>query len=90
MAEVAIPTTVSDLLRRRKQAYLEVFNSPVGKALLADLAVFCRAHETTFHPDARVAATLDGRREVWLRIQHYLELDLDTLWDIYGSKQRHD
>jgi hypothetical protein len=54
--------------------------------VLADLAKFCRAHDSTGHPDAHVAARLDGRREVWLRIQHHLKLSNDELWGLYGNK----
>jgi hypothetical protein len=72
----------------RKQAYQQTFN-PEAKfsgAVLDDLAKFCRAHESTFHPDARIQAALEGRREVWLRIQNHLELDDETLWKLYGKK----
>ena len=74
------------LLGRRHQ-YLTVFDNPVGQEVLADLAKFARAHEPTFHPDPRVAAQLDGRREVWLRIQHHLRLTDDQLWKLYGEKK---
>jgi len=73
-----------EFLRQRKTAYQTFFESPGGKELLADLAKFCRAHDSTFHQDPRIAAALDGRREVWLRIQHHLNLDTQTLWEIYG------
>jgi hypothetical protein len=74
------------LLGRRHQ-YQTVFDNPVGQEVLADLAKFARAHEPTFHPDPRVAAQLDGRREVWLRIQHHLRLTDDQLWKLYGEKK---
>jgi hypothetical protein len=48
--------------------------------VLADLAKFCRAHQSTFHPDTHVAARLDGRREVWLRITQHLNLTTDDLY----------
>lgn len=58
-----------------------VFRSPEGKKVLADLAAFCRAAESTYAPDARLHAVLEGRREVWLRIQNHLQLSPD---DLYG------
>lgn len=70
----------------RQRTYQTVFNTPEGRAVLEDLASFCRADESTFHPDARIAANLDGRREVWLRIQQHLHLDSEDLWKLYGSK----
>lgn len=53
--------------------------------VLADLEKFCRANEPTFHQDPYVAARLDGRREVFLRIQHQLRLSQEDLWRIYGK-----
>jgi hypothetical protein len=57
-----------------QRAYALAFGSPAGQAVLADLAPFCRAATTTFHPDARVHAALEGRREVWLRITQFMNL----------------
>lgn len=71
---------IQALLQRRQRAYQTTFAGPVGEVVLADLAKFCRAYASTFHPDPRVAATLDGRREVFLRIQKYLKLTDDQLW----------
>jgi len=72
-------------LRNRQQAYQTTFLNPVGERVLQDLAKFCRATESTFHPDPRMSAILEGRREVWLRIQHHLQLTDDQLWEIYGK-----
>lgn len=72
-------------LRDRQSNYQTVFLNPKGEKVLADLAKFCRAHESTFHPDPRVQAALEGRREVWLRIQEHLKLDPDKLWAIYSG-----
>lgn len=77
---------VYDFLHNRKRAYQLTFTTETGKDVLADLAKFCRATESTFHPDPRVAATLDGRREVFLRIQQHLQLDVETLYELYGRK----
>jgi hypothetical protein len=57
-----------------KRAYDMVFGASGSAAVLADLAKFCRADETTFHADARIHAVLEGRREVWLRIQRHLNM----------------
>lgn len=66
----------------RRFAYNQVFKGPYGERVLADLMQFCRAHESTFHENDRVAANLDGRREVWLRIQQHLRLSPDELFDV--------
>ena len=84
---------MTDLLDRAKRflmgrqtAYRVVFDGPRAQEVLADLAKFCRANETTFNPDPRIEGRLDGRREVWLRIQHHLQLTPDELWKLYQSK----
>ena len=78
-----------DFLRGRSASYARVFplTNPDAADVLADLAKFCRAHETTAHPDPHIAARLDGRREVWLRIQSHLKLTDDQLWLLYGGAQ---
>lgn len=77
-----------EFLFGRAAAYRRIFNKTNLDAMtvLADLAKFCRAHEATGHPNPHVAARLDGRREVWLRIQCHLKLTDEDLWMIYGGK----
>jgi hypothetical protein len=72
-------------LNRRRMAYISAFTNPVGEEVLADLAKFCRATETTHDKDALVAAHLDGRREVWLRIQQHLNLTEDQVWKRFSN-----
>ena len=67
------------LLRDRQVSYQHALGGAPGQAVLADLARFCRADQTTFHPDPCVHALMEGRREVWLRIKEYLDLDLEAL-----------
>lgn len=79
---------VKEFLGFRKQSYQHVFN-PEGKysrEVLEDLAKFCRANESTFHVDPRTQALLEGRREVFLRIQHHIRLTDEELWKLYGKK----
>lgn len=70
----AVQEKLLDLLRSRRSAYQVTFTGAVPERVLADLAKFCRAAETTFHTDERLHAVLEGRREVWLRINKYLNL----------------
>lgn len=73
-----------NFVRRRSRAYNTVFkNSRGGGIVLEDLAKFCRANESTFHADARMHAVLEGRREVWLRIQQHLNLTPNELFALY-------
>ena len=72
------------LLLSRKQAYEQTFNDgPNAKLVLKDLADFCRADKSTFHENERIHAVLEGRREVWLRVQKYLQLTPEELWDLH-------
>jgi hypothetical protein len=73
----------------RKQAYQQTFNmeNRFNCEVLADLAKFCRADKSCFHPDQRVHAVLEGRREVFLRIYQHLNLSDDELLKIYATKE---
>lgn len=75
-----------DWLRRRASAYRRTFDGPVAEVVLADLAKFCRANTSTFHPDSRAHAVAEGRREVWLRIQTHLQMSDDELWALLGRE----
>lgn len=79
---------VLDFLTTRKRAYQFTFKDDDvdAKAVLKDLAKFCRADKSTFHEDPRAHAVLEGRREVWLRIQNYLQLTPDQLWELYRKE----
>ena len=78
--------TVREFLSRRRTTYVKVFlSSAFGDEVLTDLAKFCRANESTFHPDARAHAVAEGRREVWLRIARHLNLSDEQLWALYGA-----
>jgi hypothetical protein len=76
-----------EFLLHRTRAYRRIFleHGTDTQMVLADLAKFCRAHESTFNPDPHVAARLDGRREVFLRISQHLELNSEELWHLFGS-----
>lgn len=74
-------------LTGKKQNYQRTFGNPWGEATLADLAWFCRADETCVIPgDHDRTLLLEGRREVWLRIQEYLNYTPEQL---FALKQRH-
>lgn len=75
-------------LQNRRKSYQRTFNkeSQDAIAVIADLAKFCRANESTFDPDPRIHALLEGRKEVWLRIQQHLQLTEEQLWLLYTRK----
>ena len=72
----------------RQMAYRATFNAPVADLVLRDLAKFCRATKSTFDDDPYVAARLDGRREIWLRIQSHLNLTQDQLWKLHNGEEK--
>lgn len=79
---------LKSFMRNRKMAYEHVFGKPddqAVKAVFEDLAEFCRAYSSTFHADPRMHAALEGRREVWLRIQRHLKLKEDELIKFYTT-----
>ncbi len=82
-------STFKRMLQGRLFAYNRVFDpkNQYTRTVLFDLAKFCRAHETCFHPDVRVHANLEGRREVWLRIQEYLQLSEDEIYELHKIKE---
>lgn len=79
-AQAIVDRFVSNLRNRTRRSYRALFladdgtPTPDGGVVLDDLARFCRARETCFDPDPRVAALLEGRREVWLRLNEFLHL----------------
>ena len=74
-------------LRERKASYQFALSTPAGQDVLKDLAKFCRADQTCFDPDPRIHAALEGRREVWLRIQQHLNLTATELLALYSGDQ---
>ena len=69
-----------NFLTERKRAYQMAFKSVAGEAVMKDLTRFCRAKITTAGDEL-----LEGRRQVFLRIQQHLELDVDQLFKLYAD-----
>jgi hypothetical protein len=86
----AVEREAKKLISEDKSAYMRVFNIEDVDVdhVLKDLAQFCRAHESTFHADPRIAANLDGRRETWLYIQKYLNLDVEEIYRLHSIKRK--
>lgn len=81
---------IKSLFRSRRMSYCRTFNieSVAAKAVLQDLAKFCRANESTVLKDERMSAVLEGRREVWLRIQNYLQLTEEEIYELHHVKAK--
>lgn len=80
----------ADALSRRQQAYKHCLGEKnvAVVTVLADLAKFCHAFETTYTDIERQSAVLEGRRQVYLRILNHLEMELETLWKLYQDGRR--
>ncbi len=70
-------------------AYKRVFDTTNrdGDRVLGDLAAFCNAYGSTYHQDAREHARMEGRKEVWLRIQAHLQMDEAELLSLYRFRE---
>jgi len=81
-------------LRRRRYAYRRMFLgenglNADGQIVLADLAKFCRANNSTaiVSPVSRsvdpiAMAMAEGRREVWLRLMAHLHIDERVVFNL--------
>ena len=79
------------LFFRRKAAYQLAFNNPNGKQVLADLRRFCRATVSTADVhNERTTYLLEGRREVFLRIQAYLNLNDEDVYNLVEERDDGD
>ena len=77
-----------EFLHARKAAYQRAFKGASREALLHDLSRFCRAHHSCVVPgDRDRTLLLEGRREVWLRIQEHITLSIVELAELYGAVQ---
>jgi len=80
---------VIEQLRQLKAAYQVALSAASGELLLRDLRKFCRADASCFDADPRVHAVIEGRREVWLRINDFLTLSPEELASFVPSRQGH-
>jgi hypothetical protein len=81
---------IKSLFKSRKLAYCRTFNKEdqADRAVLQDLAKFCRAYDSTFAKDDRLSLMLEGRREVWLRIQQYLQLSNEEIYELHHVRSK--
>jgi hypothetical protein len=74
-------------LGERRYAYRTTFKGPVAEIVLKDLATFCHAQASTFHPNDRAHVLAEGHREVWLRISAHLNLSEAECWKLFDGRQ---
>jgi len=70
----------------RRYAYRTTFKGPLAETVLQDLAIFCRAHASTFNDSQQVMLVLEGRRQVWLRIAEQLHLTEAEAWSRFAER----
>ena len=85
MSDWTLKQRVLDFLRTRKRAYQLTFQNPKNHVVLKDLAKFCGANKSPQHFDLYRIGVAVGRREVWLRVQHHLDLSPEELYDTYNK-----
>ena len=72
-----------DWIRGIRQDYRLTFqlNQPSNVRVLEDLALYCCATKTcVVHGDHDATLRAEGRRDVWLHLQEYLQLTEEQLW----------
>lgn len=79
---------IVETYRKRKAAYQTVFRGPLGGDVLADLAKFCCAFETTMGASERDLLLNEGKRLVWLRIMKHLNFTPEELAVHYDATLR--
>ena len=73
-----------EILRQRKAAYQQVFNTPIGAQVLLDLIPFMHAKRTTnVLGEKHMIWIYEGRRQVWLRIEDHLTRTPEELFKLY-------
>jgi hypothetical protein len=93
MSENENPFHIFEFIKRRKINFQLACNQPAMQEMLIDLAKFCRAGETSVvkdklgKVDVEQTLLLEGRREVWLRIQNHLNLNTQQLYFLFTGKQ---
>ena len=80
-----LQATLASLLER-KRSYQQAFASPASQAALIDLAAFCKANVSCVIPgDRDLTMMMEGRREVWLRIQQHLNLSPEQMFMLFAG-----
>ena len=99
MTETSERLKLFEFIRRRKSQYKQAksanfaISAPATQNMLIDLADFCRAAETCVAVDANGKVDkertlmLEGRREVWLRMQNHFNLTTEQLYRLATGQQ---
>jgi len=69
--------------------YKEIFGTPQGRIVLADLCKLCHIDVNTFHTDSHEMARREGERRVALHILNMLTLDASQYLAIMIKESEH-
>lgn len=73
-------------IRNVRRDFRDTFLTAHGQRVMQDLVQACRGNKTCFHPDPRVHAMLEGRREILLYIQRNINLTPEELFKMYEGR----
>lgn len=79
---------IRDLIRNKEWAWRRLLRSDDGnlneaaKIVLSDLRTFCNGTRSNFRPDALEMARMEGRREVFMRVMTFLNVDYSAIYDL--------
>jgi hypothetical protein len=79
-----------EILKNRQISYKNCFDLSQleNRAVMTDLALFCRMFTTTAEPDQKEdPKVLEGRRQVFLRIQEHMQFDQFQLYLLHPLRQ---
>ena len=79
-----------EMITERKRAFQLAFKSPAGEAVMRELAKYCRVYSTTAHETPNLTFVFEGRRQVYLRIQQYLESSVESLHEMFNVRGDYD
>lgn len=71
---------------KRIATFQKLFSSEDGKFILKELEEICSQKKTTFTGDATEILVREGRRQVYLQILHFLDVDLIQLQNMYNER----
>ena len=76
---------------KKQKMYQDLFKTPTGEKVLADLAMFCGQYTPTYREgDSHDTAYREGMRRVYLRIHSYLNRDEAEINKIISDYRKGD
>ena len=77
--EYKIPIELEKKVAEKQKVYQQVFNTPEGQVVLADMEKRCYANHTTFSENHGQMSFNEGRRSVFVHIKNFISKDLKVI-----------